>query len=44
LKKILYEVSKQAAQLLFQMINEEKDIQKENYGKIEIPCKLIIHK
>jgi DNA-binding LacI/PurR family transcriptional regulator len=39
-----YEVGKQTAQLLFQMINGEKGIQKENYGKIEIPCKLIIHK
>ena len=39
-----YEVGKQAAQLLFRMINEEEDTQKENYGKIEIPCKLIIHK
>jgi DNA-binding LacI/PurR family transcriptional regulator len=39
-----YEVGKQSAQLLFKMINEEKDGQKENFGKIEIPCKLIIHK
>jgi len=39
-----YEVGKQAAQLLFQMINEAKDTQTENYGKIEIPCKLIVHK
>ena len=39
-----HEVGKQAAQLLFQMINEEKDIPKDNFGKIEIPCKLIIHK
>ncbi|HEY8659834.1 MAG TPA: LacI family DNA-binding transcriptional regulator [Hanamia sp.] len=39
-----YEVGKQATRLLFQMINEENVIQKEDYGKIEIPCKLIIHK
>jgi DNA-binding LacI/PurR family transcriptional regulator len=39
-----YEVGKQAAQLLFQMINEEKNTQKEDFGKIEIPCKLVIHK
>jgi DNA-binding LacI/PurR family transcriptional regulator len=39
-----YEVGKQTAQLLFKMINGEKGIQKENYEKIEIPCKLIIHK
>ena len=38
------EVGKQAALLLFQMINEVKDTQNEAYGKIEIPCKLIIHK
>ena len=38
------EVGKQAALLLFQMINEEKDAQNEAYGKIEIPCKLVINK
>ncbi len=38
------EVGKQAAQLLFEMINEEKETQNEAYGKIEIPCKLIINK
>lgn len=39
-----FEVGKQAAKLLFQMINEENDSQKENFGKIEIPCKLMIYK
>ena len=39
-----YEVGKQAAQLLFRMINKEEDAEKDNCGKIEIPCKLIVHK
>ncbi len=39
-----YEVGKQAAILLFQMINEENQDQNENPKNIKIPCKLIIHK
>ena len=39
-----YEMGKQAAILLFQRINGENQFQNENYKKIEIPCKLVIHK
>jgi LacI family transcriptional regulator len=39
-----HEVGKQAAQLLFKMINEGKDVKNESCEKIEISCKLIIHK
>ncbi|MEO8416030.1 MAG: substrate-binding domain-containing protein, partial [Ginsengibacter sp.] len=38
------EVGKQAARLIFEMINKENDPGNENYGKIEIPCKLVINK
>jgi LacI family transcriptional regulator len=38
-----HEVGKLAAQLLFKMIGEEKDIQNESCEKIEISCNLIIH-
>lgn len=39
-----YEVGKQAAMLLFQIINEENPAQYEEPKNIEIPCKLIIHR
>jgi len=39
-----YEVGKQAAILLFQMIKEENDHQHEDPKNIEIPCKLRIHR
>lgn len=39
-----YEVGKQAAILLFQIINEENHNQSEDSKNIEIPCKLMIHK
>ncbi len=39
-----YEVGKQAAILLFEMINKENQNQYEDLKNIEIPCKLIIHK
>ena len=38
-----YEVGKQAAILLFQMINEENQPLNDNPKNIEIPCELIIH-
>ena len=38
-----YEVGKQAAMLLFQMINEEDEKKNENIKNVEIPCKLVIH-
>ena len=38
-----YEVGKQAALLLFQMIHEEELYQDEAPKNIEIPCKLIVH-
>ena len=38
-----YEVGKQAAILLFQMINEEGRDQNQNPKKIEIPCELVVH-
>jgi LacI family transcriptional regulator len=38
-----FEVGKQAAQLLFQMINEEDEKKNENIKNVEIPCKLVIH-
>lgn len=39
-----YEIGKQAALLLFGMINRENMNQDTNYKNIKIPCKLIIHK
>lgn len=39
-----YAVGKQAAILLFQMINEENQNENDQPKNIEIPCKLIIHK
>jgi DNA-binding LacI/PurR family transcriptional regulator len=39
-----YEVGKQAALLLFKMVNEENEDLNEEPKNIEIPCKLIIHK
>ncbi len=38
-----YEVGKQAALLLFQMINEENQDQYKAPKNIQIPCKLIVH-
>ena len=38
-----YEVGKQAALLLFRMINEEDENQNEHIKNVEIPCKLVIH-
>ena len=38
-----YEVGKQAATLLFQMINEESQVSTENPKNIELPCELVIH-
>lgn len=38
-----YEVGKQAALLLFKMINEEDENQNENIKSIEIPCRLVVH-
>lgn len=38
-----YEVGKQAAILLFQMINEENQCPDQNPKNIEIPCELIVH-
>ncbi len=39
-----YEVGKQAAMLLFQMINEKDTNENKAPKNIEIPCKLIVHK
>ncbi|MEJ7912057.1 MAG: substrate-binding domain-containing protein, partial [Chitinophagaceae bacterium] len=39
-----YEVGKQAAILLFQMIKEESDSQNDDPKDIKIPCKLRIHR
>jgi DNA-binding LacI/PurR family transcriptional regulator len=44
IKEDFNELGKQAAQLLFEIINEENDTKNENFGKIEIPCKLVINK
>ena len=44
IKEDFYEVGKKAAELLFQMITGEEDMQKEDFVKIEISCKLIINK
>ena len=38
------ELGKQAGQLLFQLMNQETDTKRENFGKIEIPCKLVMNK
>jgi DNA-binding LacI/PurR family transcriptional regulator len=38
-----YEVGKQAAILLFQMINEDGRDHNQNPKKIEIPCELVVH-
>ena len=38
-----YEVGKQAALLLFQMINEDSNHPNEEPKNIEIPCELVIH-
>jgi LacI family transcriptional regulator len=38
-----YEVGKQAAVLLFQMINEETSVSTQEPTNLEIPCELIIH-
>jgi LacI family transcriptional regulator len=38
-----FEMGKQAAKLLFQMINEEMNIHNENPENIQIPCKLVVH-
>jgi len=38
-----YEVGRQAAILLFKMMNEENQNQEEKTKIVEIPCKLIIH-
>jgi LacI family transcriptional regulator len=39
-----FEVGKQSAQLLFQMMSKETDKEKETFKEIEIPCKLVINK
>ena len=39
-----YEVGKQAAKLLFRMINKDEEVLEADFGKMEIPSKLIIHK
>jgi len=39
-----YEMGEAAARLLFEMINEEIDSPKEKPKKIEIPCRLVVHK
>jgi len=44
IKEDFNELGKQAAQLLFQIINEENDAKSEIFGKIEIPCKLVVNK
>ena len=38
------EMGKQAAKLLFQMINEEMNMESEKPQNIQIPCKLVVHK
>jgi LacI family transcriptional regulator len=39
-----HEVGKLAAQLLFKMINEDKETPRESCEKIEISCNLVVHK